>query len=223
MRLIYAAFVLMLVVMTSAQCQQTAEDWAVQAYDKAIELNLNLAIGVITLIVTIFLVIYARGQLISQKKINKFQMFHMIMCRMESTREYRQILRNYIKETKTTRKISTLDEKDVLEAPESVRDSAEKICREFDIIGLLDQNDMIDSSLVDKLYSVPFVPLYDDFLHYYVEDLQRPDSRGPTHFWELAKFYERVKYVPRNHPALNNADDWPKKIRAEPKSLQKKL
>ena len=54
MRLIYVAFVLLLVVMTSAQCQQTAEDWfrkgaalggqgeyndAINAYDEAIKLN----------------------------------------------------------------------------------------------------------------------------------------------------------------------------------------
>ena len=54
MRLIHAAFILLLALMTSAQCQQTAEDWlykgialdgqgkfddAIQAYDKAIELD----------------------------------------------------------------------------------------------------------------------------------------------------------------------------------------
>jgi tetratricopeptide (TPR) repeat protein len=54
MRLIYAVFILLLALMTSAQCQQTAEDWfnkgealsnqtrwyeAIKAYDKAIELN----------------------------------------------------------------------------------------------------------------------------------------------------------------------------------------
>jgi tetratricopeptide (TPR) repeat protein len=54
MRLIYVVFILLLVLMTSAQCQQTAEDWvnkgdlfltlgkyneAIDAYNKAIELN----------------------------------------------------------------------------------------------------------------------------------------------------------------------------------------
>jgi tetratricopeptide (TPR) repeat protein len=62
MKLIYAAFVLLSVFLTSAQCQQTAEDWvkkgnafqsqgkydeAIKAYDEAIRLvrhNINFAI-----------------------------------------------------------------------------------------------------------------------------------------------------------------------------------
>ena len=58
MRLIYAAFILLLVLMTSAQCQQTAEErWdkgkalygqgknddAVKAFDEAIKLDPNYA------------------------------------------------------------------------------------------------------------------------------------------------------------------------------------
>jgi tetratricopeptide (TPR) repeat protein len=58
MRLICAVFILLLVLMTSAQCQQTAEDWfnqgialadqgkyyeAINAYDEAIRLDPNLA------------------------------------------------------------------------------------------------------------------------------------------------------------------------------------
>jgi tetratricopeptide (TPR) repeat protein len=57
MRLIYVAFILLLVLMTSAQCQRTAEEWsdkgmilagqgkyaeAIEAYDEAIKLNPNL-------------------------------------------------------------------------------------------------------------------------------------------------------------------------------------
>ena len=56
MRLIKAVFILLLVLMTSAQCQQTAKDWnnkgiafgqqgkydeAIQAYDEAIRLDPN--------------------------------------------------------------------------------------------------------------------------------------------------------------------------------------
>jgi tetratricopeptide (TPR) repeat protein len=63
MRLIYAVFILLLALMTSAQCQQTAEDWlnkgvalasqgkydeAIKAYDEAITaedwLNKGLAL-----------------------------------------------------------------------------------------------------------------------------------------------------------------------------------
>ena len=58
MRLIYAVLICLLALMTSAQCQQTAEDWfyqgldlqeqnkyieAIKAYDEAIRINPNLA------------------------------------------------------------------------------------------------------------------------------------------------------------------------------------
>ena len=60
MRSIYAAFILLLVLMTSAHCQQTAEDWfnkgdlllnsgkyneSIEAYNKAIELNQSYAVA----------------------------------------------------------------------------------------------------------------------------------------------------------------------------------
>jgi len=60
MRLIYAVFILLLALMTSAQCQQTAADWynngvdlygqskydeAIKAYDEAIRLDPNLAMA----------------------------------------------------------------------------------------------------------------------------------------------------------------------------------
>ena len=59
MRLVYVVFILMLVLITSAQCQQTAEDWtnkgnalsaqgkyneAIKAFDEAIRLNPNDAV-----------------------------------------------------------------------------------------------------------------------------------------------------------------------------------
>ena len=59
MRLIYVVFILLLVLMTSAQCQQTAEDWynkgnasfmqvkyneSIQCFDKAIKLDPNYGI-----------------------------------------------------------------------------------------------------------------------------------------------------------------------------------
>jgi len=58
MRLVYAVFIILLLLVTSAQCQQTAEDWfdkgfalqnqskldeAIKAYDEAIRLDPNLA------------------------------------------------------------------------------------------------------------------------------------------------------------------------------------
>jgi hypothetical protein len=61
---------------------------------------------------------------------------------------------------------------------------------------------------VDYIYAVPFVELYETLLSKYIEHL-RDGPRGMKHFWELVKFYERVRHVPSNHPVETGAPDWP--------------
>jgi len=65
------------------------------------------------------------------------------------------------------------------------------------------------------MYAVPFVDLYETFLADYVDNL-RKGPRGMTHFWELIQFYERVRNVPLNHPAVTGSKDWPRNPRGTP-------
>jgi hypothetical protein len=88
------------------------------------------------------------------------------------------------------------------------------LCRKFDTLGLYDRLWIVNSYHVDMFYSVPFVDIYKTFIQDYVAYLRAEDRRGPRHFWELVKFYERVKRVPENHPATTHRDDWPEDPRS---------
>jgi len=133
-----------------------------------------------------------------QKRVTGLQVFQIAIQRMEDTRRDRQRLRDYL--ASRPRGDAAL--------PDEVRDAADRVCRDFDILALLDRTGFVDQRLVDSFYSVPFVLLYDSLLGPYVADLRKPEKRGPTHFWELVQFYERVKDVPKNHPAVTGEPDW---------------
>jgi len=92
--------------------------------------------------------------------------------------------------------------------------AVDELCRSFDLLGVYDKLGIVNSLHVDYMYAVPFVDLYETFLAEYVKHL-RDGPRGKTHFWELVEFYERVKYVPRNHPAKTGDPDWPEDPRAK--------
>ena len=147
---------------------------------------------------TIIIIWYTHTQTSIQKKVSDVQAFYSVAQRMEQIRGDRQIVRDYVKKGEIQ-----------IPPPDDVQKAADHICREFDILGLLDRTGFIDSRLVDLFYSVPFVLLYNDILGSYVEYLRKPERRGPTHFWELVQFYDRVQNVPGNHPSFSGAADWP--------------
>ena len=96
-------------------------------------------------------------------------------------------------------------------ANEEQRRFVDQVCRDFDLIGLLDNANVIDRSLVKRFYAVPFVDLYEPFLKNYIDQLRLVDgeNRGPTHFWEVDRLYDRVKHV--IHPSKMNPPrlHWP--------------
>jgi hypothetical protein len=141
-----------------------------------------------------------------QRKAVDLQMFHELAARMEEARPLRQIVRSYVK-------LKRESETKIFPLPDDIKEAVDKICREFDYLGLLDHNRVVDSRLVDRFYAVPFVLLYKDVLEIYVNELRRAENRGPTHFWELVQFYERVKDVPKKHPGLTGKPDWPEDAR----------
>ncbi len=120
-----------------------------------------------------------------------------VFAMMEPTRPARKLIRSAIKAGRTWKQLKPKD-----------RAAVDDLCRRFDLLGLYDRLGIVNSLHVDYIYSVPFVELYEGFLSEYVNYL-RNGLRGLTHFWELVQFYERVRHVPRNHPAETGAPDWP--------------
>jgi hypothetical protein len=125
---------------------------------------------------------------------------------MERTRPVRKLVRDARSKNKTWRDLNDTE-----------LAAVDDLCRSFDLLGVYDRLGIVNSLHVDYMYAVPFVELYDPFLADYVKHL-REGSRGQKHFWELVQFYERVRYVPRNHPAETKAPDWPRDPRAKPGS-----
>jgi hypothetical protein len=123
---------------------------------------------------------------------------------MERTRPARKLVRDASGKNKTWRDLNDTE-----------LAAVDDLCRSFDLLGVYDKLGIVNSLHVDYMYAVPFVELYETFLADYVKHL-RDGPRGQKHFWELVQFYERVKYVPRNHPAETKAPDWPQDPRAKP-------
>ncbi|MCL4505653.1 MAG: hypothetical protein M1434_01155 [Chloroflexi bacterium] len=148
-------------------------------------------------------------QAIVQARIDKNQIFNSAVDRLESVRTDRRELRSYVKNVN--------DQKQQISypLPPDIEKVVDRVCREFDFLGLLDRTNRVDHHLVDMFYSVPFVKLYEEILGGYVNQIRQENKRGPTHLWELVQFYERVKYVPTNHPAVTGEMDWPQNPRTK--------
>jgi hypothetical protein len=145
----------------------------------------------------------------TQKEIVKLETFHNLMERMESVRKDRGKVREYVRVSKKEN-----NSKVVFPLPPEVQEAADRICREFDHLALLDSTDLVDRRLIDRSYAVPFVLLYEDVLGEYISELRKRENRGGTHFWELVAFYERVRNVPQNHPCNSQQDCWPDNARS---------
>jgi hypothetical protein len=123
---------------------------------------------------------------------------------MERTRSARGLVRDARDHGRTWRDLNDTE-----------RVAVDDLCRTFDLLGVYDRLGIVNSLHVDYMYAVPFVELYETFLADYIAHLRAPERRGQKHFWELVQFYERVKNVPRNHPAETGAVVWPRHPREE--------
>jgi len=118
---------------------------------------------------------------------------------MEEVRADRAIIRTYIK----SNKIWSDMKKD------GKIDSLDKVCRAFDVLGLLDRQKLVNQDLVDRFYAPPLVELWEKMMGSYVDELRKPEHRGKTHYWELDSLYRRVQNVPKYHPGNTGLPDWP--------------
>lgn len=140
-----------------------------------------------------------REQLTAQRAANDRESFLRLLSIMEETRRDREAIWEHVKMGVTWSQLNGSD-----------RAKLDRVCRAFDTLGLFDRLNLVDQRLIDQFYSPPFVRLYEEFLREYVEYIRSSRERGPTHYWELVRFYERAKLVPMNHPALLGLEDWPK-------------
>lgn len=89
------------------------------------------------------------------------------------------------------------------------KDAANKVSRQFDILGVLEKLGYIDQEFVDRFWAISVDEIWDickDWVN-----CERT-LRGPNHLWEFEKLAERVRYVKMNHPAITRAG-WPKNPR----------
>jgi hypothetical protein len=155
-------------------------------------------------VLTAFIAWYMRRQTSLQKQLTNIQIFYSFVKRMEATRVDRAKLRAYVQQQRAAGQPITMP------LPPDVDEAANRVCREYDILGLLDRHGLIDRRLVDQFYSVPLALLHKDILATYLNYIRDASRRGPTHFWELASFAERVRpefdrYY--RHSPKNECDD----------------
>lgn len=162
-------------------------------------MSTSVALGVALVIATTAYAAFTFFMYLLMSRQTRLQVFQIMIERMEQTRGDRRRLRDYLATEKADAPL-----------PNDVREAADRVCRHFDILALADRTGLIDRRLVDSFYSVPLVDLYERILARYVEDLRKPENRGPTCFWELVQFYERVRHVPKDHPGTTGKAKWPR-------------
>jgi hypothetical protein len=120
----------------------------------------------------------------------------LILKRMEDIRDDRQILYKIPKD------------KPYEEWTKTEKDSADRVARAFDILGVLDSTRNIDRRFVDRFYAIPAKQIW-DIIATHVEFKRKEEKREEHHFWEFERLADRVKYVKQNHPAYHNKKKWP--------------
>ena len=117
---------------------------------------------------------------------------------LEAVRPQRHLLYK-LKETKKHLKDWTDEEKD----------AANKVTRQFDILGVLEKLGYIEREFVDRFWAISVVEVW-KLCEGWVENERA--LRGPNHLWEFQQLAERVKQVRETHPAITKGR-WPKNPR----------
>ncbi|MBI3447256.1 MAG: hypothetical protein HY055_18270 [Magnetospirillum sp.] len=90
----------------------------------------------------------------------------------------------------------------------------DRVCKSFDILGYMDRRRLIPQEFIDELYAVSFSKVYRGVLIEHVNS-EIAGQGQPGHFWELKQFFERIKQVPDQHPAITGKAAWPKNSRRQ--------
>ena len=148
-----------------------------------------------TALATVFLAGFALPQLTTALRSARVADAHALFDRLERIRGDRKLVRDLAIEKIQLGKLT--DEEFA---------AIERVCRAFDILGLMDRRRLIPRAFVDEFYAPPLVLLWDQ-LQPHVE--RQRAKRGKTHYWELIEFHHRVQHVPEAHPGLRDKHAWP--------------
>jgi len=88
---------------------------------------------------------------------------------------------------------------------EAERTAADRVCRWFDVLGLLDSLKLLDRRIIDRFYAIPVVELWEICEPHVLSQLE---IRGRSHFWELRQLVQQLQCVKKNHPAFSSTK-WP--------------
>lgn len=95
---------------------------------------------------------------------------------------------------------------------EEEKEAANKVTRQYDILGVLEKLGYIDPEFVDRFWAISAVEVWEVCKDWV--DNER-SLRGPNHLWEFEQLAKRVEPVKRNHPAISNAYRPPKNLRRQ--------
>ena len=93
---------------------------------------------------------------------------------------------------------------------EEEKAAANKVTRQYDILGVLEKLGYIDPEFVDRFWAISAVEVW-EICREWVNNER--SLRGPNHLWEFEQLAKRVEPVKRNHPAISNAARPPKQLR----------
>ena len=161
-------------------------DWLSSISESDIAI-LGLLVAIFALLASLFRNWYASRQIRLSSVVE-------ILQRMENVRKDRQTLYK-IRDGRKPYEEWAIEEKE----------AADRVAREFDILGVLDSTLNIDRKFVDRFYAVPAAEIW-DIVAPHVKFKRKKEKRGKHHLWEFEQLADRVKYVKKNHPAYNDAN-----------------
>lgn len=156
----------------------------------------SLMISFITLVVSIFVSRY-RNQL-TTKQISLSSTISVINW-LEEVRPYRHILYRVRHQNKSFK-----------DWTENELDAANKVTRQYDILGVLEELGYVDQVFVDRFWAILVYEIYEICKDWIANERS---LRGSSHLWEFEQLAKRVENVKKNHPAYIQVK-WPKKPRS---------
>jgi hypothetical protein len=90
------------------------------------------------------------------------------------------------------------------------KEAANIVCRQFDILGMLENLGYVDKNFVNRFYAIPAREVWEICFDWIQEERK---TRGPQYLWEFEQLAVRVQSVEKSHPAITGEKQWPRNPR----------